>query len=51
MNTKLLKRVRNYVSALDVPTESRRYYARQWVRSVRSLGDRWLVARPVQRIR
>ena len=41
MNTKLLRRVRELYDS--------RYYQRQWVRSIRMLGDRWLLARPVER--
>lgn len=41
MNTKILRLVRELYS--------NRNYQRQWVRSVRLLGDRWLLARPVER--
>lgn len=41
MNTTLLRRVRKLYES--------RYYQRQWVRSIRMLGDRWLLARPVER--
>jgi hypothetical protein len=41
MNVKLLRRVREMYQS--------RYYQRQWVRSVRLLGDRWLLAHPVER--
>ncbi len=42
MNTKLLSRVRALYP-------SNRYLQRQWVKSVRHLGDRWLVAKPQAR--
>ena len=42
MKTNMLTRVRRLYP-------SDRYLARQWVRSVRMLGDRWLLARPMDR--
>ena len=50
MNTKFLKRVRAIFSSYDAPPEVIRSYQRQWVRSVRRLGDNWLIAKQVQRI-
>ena len=50
MNTKFLKRGRAIFSSYDAPPEVIRSYQRQWVRSVRRLGDNWLVAKQVQRI-
>ena len=50
MNTRFLKRVRAIFATYDAPPEVIRSYQRQWVRSVRALGDRWLVARQVQRL-
>ena len=41
MNTKLLRLVRELYD--------NRYYQRQWVRSVRYLGDKWLLAKPLER--
>lgn len=41
MKTQMLRLVRRLYE--------NRYYQRQWVRSVRMLGDRWLLARQVQR--
>ena len=43
MNTKLLRRVRKLYS--------NRSYQRQWARSIRRLGDNWLLAKEVQRIK
>lgn len=39
MNTKMLIKVRSLYP-------NSRHNQRQWVKSVRQLGDRWLVARP-----
>ena len=50
MNTRFLKRVRAIFSSYDAPPEVIRSYQRQWVRSVRRLGDNWLIAKQVQRI-
>lgn len=50
MNIKFLKRVRAIFAAYDAPPQVIRSYQRQWVRSVRRLGDNWLVAKQVQRI-
>ena len=41
MNTKMLRHVRGLYS--------NRNYQRQWIRSVRFLGDRWLLATPVEK--
>jgi len=49
MNTAVLKKVRR-MFACDYATRStQRHNARQWVRSVRLLGDKWLLARPVEK--
>ncbi len=50
MNTRFLKRVRAIFSAYDAPPEVIRSYQRQWIRSVRRLGDNWLIAKQIQRI-
>ena len=50
MNTRFLKRVRVIFAAYDAPPEVIRSYQRQWVRSVRRLGDNWLIAKQIQRI-
>jgi hypothetical protein len=49
MNTKMLKRVRSLFNVEGVPTHTNRHNQRQWVRSIRFLGDKWLLATPVQR--
>jgi hypothetical protein len=50
MNTRFLKRVRAMFATYDAPPEVIRSYQRQWVRSVRRLGNNWLVAKPIERI-
>ena len=50
MNIKYLTKVRRIFASYDASPETIRYYQRQWVRSVRALGNKWLVARQVQRL-
>jgi hypothetical protein len=50
MNTRYLRHVRKIFATYDAPPETIRSYQRQWVRSVRQLGDKWLVAKQIQRI-
>jgi hypothetical protein len=50
MNTRFLRHVRKIFATYDAPPETIRSYQRQWVRSVRQLGDKWLVAKQIQRI-
>lgn len=49
MNTKLLKHTRELFKSYDVPEHVRRQYRIKWVRSVRLLGDKWLLANQIQR--
>jgi hypothetical protein len=49
MNTKVLRRLRDIFSTYDLTEDARRSYIRQWVRSVRLLGDNWLLVKNVQR--
>jgi len=49
MNTKALKIVRHLFCSELVPREHNRSYQRQWVRSVRMLGDKWLLAKTQSR--
>lgn len=49
MNTKMLKHVRTLYNTKDVDIRINRHNQRQWVRSIRFLGDKWLLATPVQR--
>jgi hypothetical protein len=50
MNTRFLTHVRKIFATYDAPPEVIRGYQKQWVKSVRQLGDKWLVAKQVQRI-
>ena len=50
MNTKLLKHSRELFQSYDVPEQVRRDYRRKWIRSVRLLGDKWLLSQSVQRL-
>lgn len=47
MNTKLLKHTRELFKSYDVPEHVRRSYRLKWVRSIRYLGDKWLLANHV----
>lgn len=49
MKTKALRRVRQLFNNPHIPTEHNRSYQRQWVRQVRQLGDKWLLANPIKR--
>ena len=49
MNTKALKHVRTIFNSPDVPARVNRHNQRAWVRSVRYLGENWLLAKKVQR--
>lgn len=49
MNTIFLTRVRKHFSSDYVSHDTNRSYMRAWVRSVRLLGDRWLLVAPVLR--
>lgn len=50
MNTHYLTHVRQLFATYDAPPETIRYYQRQWVRAIRRLGDKWLLAHHVQRL-
>ena len=47
MNTDILKHVRTLFIHEMVPTSTARHNMRQWVRSVRRLGDKHLLANKV----
>ena len=49
MNTRLLRRVRRHFSSDLVPMHVNRANRRAWVRSVRLLGDKWLLHTPQER--
>jgi hypothetical protein len=50
MNTRFLIHVRRIFASYDAPPATIRSYQRQWVRSVRQLGDKWLVAKQIERV-
>lgn len=50
MNTSMLKRVRRHFNSPFVPEAVNRANRRKWVRSVRLLGEKWLLATPVKRL-
>ena len=45
MKTRALKLVRELFAVAYVPLHTQRHNQRQWVKSVRQLGDRWLLAK------
>lgn len=47
MNTTRLRQARRLFFHDLVSSRTARHNARQWVRSIRNLGDRWLLAQPV----
>lgn len=49
MNTVALKYVRNLFQTYQAPPQTIRSYQRQWIRSVRYLGDNWLLAKKIER--
>jgi hypothetical protein len=49
MKTNILKKLRATYNSDFVPPEFNRSYQRQWVKQVRRLGDKWLLAKPVNR--
>jgi hypothetical protein len=51
MNTAFLKRVRNLYCIDGVPVSTQRHNCRQWIKSIRFLGDKWLLAQQVQRVK
>lgn len=49
MNIKMLKMARRLWNVDYLPKDINRANARKWVRSVRILGDKWLLAKKVER--
>ncbi len=49
MKTGLLKHARQLWNLRDVPRETNRLNALKWARAVTMLGDKWLLAKPVER--
>lgn len=50
MNVTVLRRVRKVFNSPYAPASVNRHNQRQWVRSVRQLGSKWLLAKPVERL-
>jgi hypothetical protein len=51
MNTEQLRRKARVIYNNDMVSERvNQYNQRKWVRAVLKLGDRWLVAKPMERI-
>ena len=50
MNTAYLKHVRNLFANYYAPPDTIRNYQRQWIRSVRQLGDKWLYAKHIGKV-
>lgn len=51
MNTQLLRRVRSMFNNPLISIEENREYQRQWVQKIRYLGDKWILAKPVDKER
>lgn len=49
VNTALLKRARLHFCHDMAPRHVQRHNVRAWVRSLRFLGNRWLLAQPLER--
>ena len=49
MKTQALSKVRSLFCFDGVPVSTQRHNCRQWVRSIRFLGDKWLLAKPVSK--
>lgn len=49
MNTRMLSHVRQLFSVPYVPQHINRHNQRMWVRSVKQLGDKWLLAKFIPR--
>jgi hypothetical protein len=49
MNTTFLTRVRSLYCIEGVPVSTQRHNCRQWIKSIRFLGDKWLLAKQITR--
>jgi hypothetical protein len=49
MNTAFLTRVRSLYCVDGVPVSTQRHNMREWIKSIRFLGDKWLLAKQVKR--
>jgi hypothetical protein len=50
MNIQVLRHVRQMFEGYYVDEQTKRSYQLKWVRSVRNLGDKYLLAKKVERI-
>ncbi len=50
MNTQALTKVRQLFYVNGVPAHVQRHNCRQWIKSIRYLGDKWLLAKKVERV-
>ena len=50
MNIQVLRHVRQMFEGYYVDEQTKRSYQLKWVRSVRNLGDKYLLAKKVKRI-
>ena len=51
MNTTFLTRVRGLYCVDGVPVSTQRHNIREWIKSIRFLGDKWLLAKPINRVK
>ena len=49
MNTTLLKLARKHFDRPEIPRHIVRHNCRQWAKSLRHLGDKWLLANKVEK--
>jgi hypothetical protein len=49
MNTQALSMARRLFVIAGVPANTQRHNIRSWVRSVRYLGNKWLIANPMDK--
>jgi hypothetical protein len=51
MNITLLRHAQQLFKTYNAPPDVIRSYQLKWARSVHQLGDKWLLAKPVERIK
>jgi len=51
MKTAYLTHVRGLYRINGVPVSTQRHNMREWVKSIRFLGDKWLLAKPINRVK
>ena len=50
MNIQMLRHVRQLFQSYYVDEQTKRSYQRKWIKSVRNLGDKYLLAKKVERL-